>query len=403
MTTTHKSSLTNGRRKPHSNPVRNFHLSSPLVEILPHKQKRNKHGRISIPESYEILRYGAAMGQRRTTPSKTARCSFRRVMGNIFEHDNIIARRELKRMFERIEIYGAFLVLGHGGGLPCGAVSAKQSHAEHSLEEHSSILQVLEKIPSEVLGRASPIAETLNARHQASMLLDDHEFGAIIRERNITVVTGICTDSEIRFEALNRTGWNTSQLIEQHPLLGTLSKQMKKALKIMVIDGKDIKEQFAHVLFVWDPEDLKKVNGQDRNELSVGGICCVDARLPPRTPGPRFILGVRPGEAAGVTCAVNGSVDFTGGEIASIKYLLDHVKGIAPHLGGNGHIVTFASNLETAEMIRRSIIADGTVDEETQDGKTISIASFNGRSLIVRNEHFEQEIVMPYNPVARIF
>ncbi len=414
MTTTQKPEVTTGRSNGRIKSSRykgqgNPYLGKPLEETPIHWRKRVEQKTLSVEESFEAIRDGFARFQQRTTPSKTTRCSFRRVAGNVVESNDSVARRELKRMIEGIEIGGAFLVLGHGGSLPCGAVSAKQSHVTAPLFEYPAILRLLERIPDEVVDYESPLAERANARHQATVLLDDHEFGRLLKERNITVVAGVCTDDKILFRAMNRKKshgdgvWDIHDLIDHHPMLRTLRLQMAKALETASVEGRKLKKHFAHGLFVWDPEDLKGVNGQGRNELSIGGITCVDARLPPRTPGPRFIIRAHPGEVAGVTCAVNGNVEFTDGETASINYLLRHVSGIAPELGGNGHVIAFASNLETARRIKASILATNAVNGETQDGKTISIASFNGRSLIVRNDHLGLEINELYAPVVRIF
>ncbi len=376
--------------------------------------QRAKTGKpITIIESGDMLRYGFARFQERIQPTRTQRCQFRRVAGNIFEPDDAISRREMKRMLGDVKEEGIVLVLGHGGHIKCGAVAAKQKHLDRGLDTHEKIVHIIDHIPDSVKGLRSPEAEDVNARHQAGLLLDDKKLGGLIRDKNLTVVTGICTASGIDFSAINRRNLSNGNLTENYPVLRSLNTQMKNALRTVHEGRRNLTTHTAHVMFSWDPEEMKNVMGQDKEQLELVGICCVDARLPPRVPGPRYIFGTNPGEALTVTCSINGKTEFTTGELGSAIYGLTHVQGLAPELktehdghmvtiNGNGHILAFASDMDTANMIKHALLEEPAVANLTKDGKTISIGYFDGQRLVIRNGHAGLTINERYQPVVPI-
>lgn len=359
------------------------------------------HEPLSIPDSFLALEAGFHRFEQRTMPTFAQRVAFRNVAGNIIEVNDPVARREIKKLLERVQVGGAFLVLAHGGNLPCGAVAAKQKHMETPLNEPPPVLHIVDHIPDEVYDFSSPYAERINAKRQAEILLEDPEFASIIHAKNITVIAGVCSDGNITFTAMNREGWTSRHLTSHHPVLIALRRQMKRALVTACKEGKALSVHFAHSLFLWDPEETRVVLNQN-GSLEMAGIGCVDARLPPRVPGPRYLFRMHPGEGFVVTCSVNGSMEFTQGELGSAMYGLSHVHGIAPRQGGNGHTVAFASTMEAAALIKEAALANPVLADATQDGRTISLAAFNGRRLVVTNEAFEQRLDLPYNPIARI-
>lgn len=353
-------------------------------------------GKISVPESFYLLDHGFTDFQTKPEPTKTRLCELRRVAGNIFEAEDHVARREIRKMLTNVKDEGIFLILGHGGSIPCGAVSAKKKLLTDGIDVHENISHILDHIPVGILGLNSPEAEELNARHQATLLLDDSEFSAIINDKHISVVTGICTDTGINFNVIRES--KSDGILNPGSVLVALSDQLKRGLSTALEEGKNLQKHFAHVMFIWDPQEMAHVMNPKSEPLELVGLCCIDGRLPPRVPGPRYIFRTRAGEAVSVTCSINGKVEFTKGELGSGLYGLNQVYGLAPGRDGNGHVLAFASSMEHARMIREAVLEMPEFVSLTKGGATISVGFFDGELLVLRNGVSGITIRRPYIP-----
>jgi hypothetical protein len=124
-------------------------------------------------------------------------------------------------------------------------------------------------------------------------------------------------------------------------------------------------------------------------QLEVGGICCVDARLMPNTLdnllrghiGELFLVGVNTSNGTELIHTANGG---------SLSYGERHVNGINILNGGakigNGHIVVLGSSPSKARVIERGIKEYDAVQNVLRLGGSITIISFHGKEVQVSNE-----------------
>ncbi|MBI5133607.1 MAG: hypothetical protein HZA83_02740 [Thaumarchaeota archaeon] len=378
------------------------HIGKPRDELPKWRQKLLGREPLEIQESFDALTDGFHRFEQRTKPACCSGVALRRVAGNIFEQNDQVARKEVRRLLENIKEGGVFLFLGHGGHFPCGAVAAKKSHLDNKLNEPETVAHILEHIPDDVKELCSPNAEFVNTVYQARDFLDDHEFAETIKRKNITVVAGLCNGPDIEFLALNKQITPTELLIA-HPKLEALKTQMNRAFNAATnSEGKDLTTHFAHLMFVFDPIEFSPVLSSSGSELDVGGFCCIDARLPPRTPGPRYLFRMKPGEAVCVSGSFNGEIQFTMGELESVGYGLRRVDGLNVHKNGNGHMVIISTDLGKSLMAKSALLARVEFLGLSGLGDTISVASFDRQRLMIQNPYFGLEINLPYNPVVQI-
>jgi len=188
------------------------------VRYVPHlafdpkvAQKIRNKETLTVPESLSVLAEGYRKFQERSLPSSLGGVSFIRIAGQAAGLDNEESRSEIRRILKETKPGGAFLVLGHGGIIPCGGVGAKQKEIElarqgKELDEPGTVKGLMKNICPDVAGKATPQAELVNAIFQARKILDDPEFGEIIKKKNISVIVGICSENPMEYIAINREG-----------------------------------------------------------------------------------------------------------------------------------------------------------------------------------------------------
>ncbi|MFH0737236.1 MAG: hypothetical protein V1827_01305 [Candidatus Micrarchaeota archaeon] len=385
-----------------------------MYQLSHAQQKVNDKKVLKIPESMEVLIDGFRGFQQRRFPSSLSGVSFIRIAGQAAGLDHENSRDEVGKVLEKIKPGGVFMILGHGGIIPCGAVGAKKLQLEleakgESLHEHGSVMKLLSAVPSSVEGKGSPEAERHNADIQARRILDDAVFGSVIAKKNITVVSAVF-HGPTDFCVLNRDGWGEQKLYERHPKLVALKLQLAKGLEKVRSESLDLSRHYAHGIFLYDPVLMRAVLDPLEAYLDVGGISCVDARFQPNTPdGPKYLFRLAPNTAFSVTIGMGGgNVSFSYDDEGSITYALGHVNGVnslsAHGEKGNGHIVVIDNDTSfpSAAAVKASLLELGQVREATMDGQTITLAAFDGRAMRLVNEAAGVDMVYTYNPAVNI-
>lgn len=334
---------------------------------------------ITTVESLQALVDGYGRFQERDMPSTLRGVSFLRVAGQAHALSSSSARKEISDMLLKIKRHGVFLVLGHGGDMECGAVKAKKASlslpAGNTLNEPKSVLDLVSEVSDGVLDKSTPHSELINSIDQATRILNDPEFSKIIKDKNLTVVASVC-DPKCHYVVLNRT--DSFNLAERHPKLPALDIQMQKAVKKIQGEGIILQNHYAHSVFVYDPLVMASVLDPSEKLLDVGGICCVDARLQPNTPGgPKFLFRAAPNQIFAVTGKeTSEGVELSPGAKGSIVYSMRHVKGLKAD--GHAHLVYLTTDVNFAnkDRILSSLLSDPDIAKHTKDGKTISFAAF---------------------------
>jgi hypothetical protein len=365
---------------------------------------------MTITQSIALLVEGHQSFKNREFPSSLSGVSFIRIAGQAAGLDHENSRDEVRGVLNRIRPGGAFLVLGHGGVIPCGAVAARKKqlglNPGESLGEHESIQQLISSIPPSVQESNSPHAEAENATVQARRIYDDPEFRMIICKKNITVVAGVFS-GETHYNTINRE-WDENELFERHHELHALRQQLAKGLEKAVSLKINLANHYAHGIFLYDPLLMRQVLDPFHPVLEVGGICCIDARVQPNTPdGAKFAFGQLPNSITGVTIGMkNGHVSFSYDDEGSIRYGLRHVTGVNSlnehGEPGNGHIIIMDNDvrLTRAKIVRSAILGLAQMVEATKGGETITMTGFNGQSLRILNESYGIDITQYYSPEA---
>ncbi len=374
---------------------------------------------ISPFDSVHLLLDGFERFQARDAPSSLKGVSFTRIAGQAICLEDAGSKLEVLRILNAIMDGGAFVILGHGGIIPCGAVAAKKKALElakegKKLNEPDSVLELLERISGGVQGKGSPEAELENARFQAKKLLDDAEIRKIIDDKNLTVVVAVCSDCrDITYEVMNRTNgdgtpWSQDKLVNRHSKLVALQKQLKKGLTKAMESGIELKDHYAHGIFIYDPLDLRRVLDRGVSELEVGGICCVDARLKPNTPdGPKLLFAQLPNTTFDVTVDLDksGVPTFSVGDVGSRDYADGHIAGIKVRLSGqvpdeemgNGHKICLATSLDFATNIKDELLKFNNLNPDL-----VTVASFDGKALRIQNRSIGVDARVSYEPRIRI-
>ncbi|MFH2105650.1 MAG: hypothetical protein ABII22_00170 [Candidatus Micrarchaeota archaeon] len=344
--------------------------------------------RISAYESILAFENGFERFGQMQMPSELTGMSFFRAAGTVISIQDEGSRQEVGRMLERIEFGGAFLVVGHGGKYKCGGVAAGQGHHSGAdlSKEHEFVRHIASQIDPEVVSQESGLAELTNAMAQAQKVLNDSEFGASIRQKNISIIAAVATHNRLHFIAVNRPIWKEGDILRKHPLLYALKRKVERGHKTMEIEQKPA-THYAHAIIVYDPLDMRTVLDPQREKLSVGGLTCVDARQQIRTPdGPAYLFRLHGNEAFAATVGIVGNeVSLSWDDTGSIIYALGHVDGVnsLAHHGekGNGHIMALATTPERAMLIRTALMNIEPIQNATNNGETLSTASFNGQAL----------------------
>jgi hypothetical protein len=369
---------------------------------------------ISPFDSTCLLVEGFHKFMQRDAPSTLTGVSFNRIAGQAIGLKDVESREEVARMLKAIRPGGAFVILGHGGVIPCGAVDAKIKAIDaakqgRTLDETPAVLELLDRVSPEVHGKKSPEAELVNAMFQAQKVMTDSEFSFLIKRNNLTVLVAIISDcKDIRYYLMNREvwseenpkGWNEEKMFATHPKLYSLKYQLSEGLGKVVRDGIDLKTHYAHATFIYDPLDLRTVLDPGVSTLEVGGICCVDARLKPNTPdSPKYLFKVPPNQTFDITVDLDpeGNVNMSVGDIGSDDYRRKHVSGTRTEGHGdkgNGHVVTVATSLEFAMNIKEARISNnGGINPAD-----ITAAAFDGRSLRLLNPAIDVDWHIEYRP-----
>ncbi len=363
---------------------------------------------ISPFDSACLLVEGFIHFQERTYPSTLTAVSFNRIAGQAIGLDEKESREEVGRMLRSIRPGGAFVVLGHGGIIPCGAVGAKKAAIKAAakgkkLDETQPVLDLLNRISPDVHGLDSPAAEFENAKFQAQKILDDPEFSDLIKRFNLTVLVAICSNcKEIQYFPMNRVDWTEDKLFGAHSKLYALKLQLSRGLERVVQKGIDLNAHYAHSAFIYDPLDLRTVLDPGVSLLEVGGICCVDARLKPNTPdSPKYLFRVPPNQTFDITVDLTetGEVIMSTGDKGSDDYRRKHVLGTRTegHADGNGHVVTVATSLDFAMNIKEARVALNNIDPDL-----ITATAFDGRSLRMLNPALGVDWHVEYKPAVPI-
>ncbi len=365
---------------------------------------------ISPFDSACLLAEGFARFQERTYPSTLPAVSFNRIAGQAIGLDEKESREEVGRILRAIRPGGAFVVLGHGGIIPCGAVGAKKAAIDaaargETLDEPEAVLSLLDRVSPNVHGLDSPAAELENAKFQALKILDDPEFAQLIMKHNLTVLVAICSDCQkIDYYPMNRPAdWDDNKLYSAHSKLYALKLQLSRGLGKVVAKGIDLKSHYAHATIIYDPLDMRTVLDPGVGLLEVGGICCVDGRLKPNTPdGPKYLFRVPPNQTFDITVDLDerGAVIMSVGDKGSDAYRMKHVLGTKTEGDGergNGHVVTLATSLDFAMNIKEARLANNNIDPDL-----ITVAAFNGSSLRMINPALSIDWHMEYNPIVPI-
>ncbi len=317
----------------------------------------------------------------------------KRVAGQAVIADDQAARADIRRILDKMLPGGVFVVLGHGGDYPCGAVAARKSQVSGGAEairqnEHQSTVQLLENIPDTVMYMASPAGEWHNATMQAVKIVSDEEFGEIIKEKDITVVYAVAVNNNpVAFSALNKN-ITPVELMEQHGKLRVLARQLEKGMVTAAAEDKGSRH-FAHALVFVDPLDMSSVLAPQYPGVDVGGICCVDARLTPNTldnllrghVGEYFFVGVAVDE--------KGMTPLSVANGGSASYAWRHVNGVNIIKGtteGNGHIIAMASSPDRANLIAKGCRSYDDTKRVIELGGSITTISFDGKTVLVHNE-----------------
>jgi hypothetical protein len=368
---------------------------------------------LRIPESIDVLAEGFQKFQERERPSSLSGVSFIRIAGQAAGLHHANSRDEIQGVLESIKPGGVFVILGHGGIIPCGAVGAKKAQLElsktgGSLHEHDSIMNLLDSIPPSVEGLGSPDAERENAKHQAIRIFTDAGMRAIIERKNITVVAATF-HGWTEFVPINKE-WSEEKLFERHPKLFAMRLQLAKGLNKVTSENLDLAKHYAHGIVLYDPMMMRKVLDPLEAYLDVGGICCVDARLQANTPdGPKYLFRFQPNTMFGVTIGMkNGHVSFSYDDEGSITYALGHVNGVNSlnqhGEPGNGHIIIADTDVSfpKANLVRSALLDLPQMKEATQDGSTITFAAFDGHVLRILNQAHGIDMSVDYEPKVNI-
>jgi hypothetical protein len=369
-----------------------------------------KAGKTVSPfDSANLLLDGFMWFQERQFPSSLTGVSFSRIAGQALGLVDSESRGEIKRVLDAIRPGGVFMILGHGGMIPCGAIGAKKAQLEaadrgEALKETKPVLDLLERVSPDIRGLGSPGAELKNAIFQAEKVMNDPEFSLLIRKKNLTVAVGIvCDCKDTEFLPLNRPDWDMNKLLERHPMLSALRNQLKKGLAKAIAYGTDLKTHYAHTTFIYDPLDLRTVLDPGISNLNVGGFCCVDARVKPNTPdSPKYLFRVAPNQTFDITVDIDerGKAVLSVGDMGSDDYRRRHVQGTKTDGEhgemGNGHMVTVATSLDLAMNIRDARLErnDGVLPAD------ITVASFDGRQLRMLNHSIGVDWCVDYDPAV---
>ncbi len=375
-------------------------------------EKKRAGQPLGLIESLSVIAGGFQHFQERQFPSSARGVSFTRVAGQAVDLSDDGSKKEIRRILENTVTGGAFVVLGHGGCIPCGAVAAKKKAIElerrgMTFEEHPHIVRLVNQISPEISGLGSPQAEMINAAYQARKLLSDFELGEIIRKSNITVIAAVCSDT-LEFTIMNRTGWNETKLFERHPKLNALRIQLLKGLDKVRNLGINLGTHYAHAILVDDPLLMRKVLDPNNPALDVGGISCVDARLSPNTPDSlRYLARMSPNTAFSVTVECNGETSFSWDDMGSIVYALNHVNGVnslKEGSNGNGHIICTDTDLELlrATSVKRALLREEAINTATKNGAKITLLGFDGKEMRILNKTCGVDVVLQYNPEVNI-
>ncbi|MBI5228309.1 hypothetical protein HY988_06980 [Candidatus Micrarchaeota archaeon] len=423
---------------------------------------------LTIPQSIGTLVEGFRTGfQARDHRSSLSGMSFFRIAGQATNLSDENSRSEILRVLNLIKPGGAFIVLGHGGLIPCGAVAAKKksmSFARRGKEFSApdSVRLLVDHVSPKVRGLASPFAELENSQAQAFAILRDPELAKIIKKKNLTVVAAVCSlskqngvgngvtlvspdlpapihSAKVYFLPINRgREWKVNlatlkaavrdceagrtdtdnvreksrverELFIRHQKLFALREQLVNGLHKIVHDKIDLSKQYAHALFVFDQLLMRSVLDPLEQYLDVGGISCMDARLAPNTPdGPKQLFRIPPNHSASVNVEMNGEVKFSYDDIGSMEYAYGHIAGVnslSPNDPGNGHtiILDTSATFAHAQVIREALIGEQLVAQATDGGKTITLVSFTGTELLIRNPGFKIDLRIPYRPEYDLF
>ncbi|MEK6982673.1 MAG: hypothetical protein AABX38_07095 [Candidatus Micrarchaeota archaeon] len=364
---------------------------------------------LSIPQSaFEIFR-GFSLFNERIRPTKLLGVRFERVAGQAFDKKDLHSREAIRRNLLSIKQKGAFLILGHGGEIGCGAIKGKQNP---NPSQPQLVKDLVEHISERVIGLddLQYAASIENALFQGIKILHDPEFAAIIKEKDITVVYAVCNgDANYSYNALNK-GLNENALLFKHPKLQQLREQFQHGLAKVSEFGIDLKKQYAYAAFGYDPAELASVIDKYSTEIELGGVCCVDSRLPPHT-GVYYLLRIEPNEAFSGTFHHSIRPDGVYQPIisklaaGSIEFGLQNVCGINslnPDNPGNGHLVMLATSLANARKMKETVLQFSGTARATKDGKTISLLSFDGKELVMQNDSLGFDLVASYDSPAQI-
>lgn len=328
--------------------------------------------------------------------------AFKRVAGQAVIANDPSARTDIRRLLEKTKKDGVFVILGHGGMYPCGAVAARKAQLNGAAEtirreEHRHTIRLLENISPDVQYLGSPGGEWHNATMQGIAILKDPEFAEIVKRRNITIVYAIAVNNDPVIFAATNADLTHADLCEKYPKLKMLAAQLEKSTITAAAEDKGSRH-FAHAIVLYDPLDMMSVLAPDQEELEVSGIICVDARLTPGTldnilrghVGEFFFVGAN---------ATNGVEIINPANGGSISYALRHVGGVnilnkGGITTGNGHIVALATNPERAAKLRNAISTYDDTKRVIQMGGSITVITFDGREARIINEKtgFEKTI-----------
>lgn len=381
-------------------------------EGIDHYDKVRKGVPLTVAESVAHLVHGFKKFSERTNPHQLRGVSLVRIAGQAAALKNG-SRDEVRGVIEKIKPGGVFLIFGHGGIIPCGAVNAritsdKLAKKGQELEEPEIIKQLVSNVcPNLTPEMSSKEASMINAKYQAKRILDDPEFGKMIKDMNITVVAAVCSDM-VEYESINKTA-TTEQLFERHPKLLAIAKQVAKGLYKVTQDGINLKDQYAHAVIAYDPLRMRAVLDPYDPFLDVGGISCVDARLNPLVPdGPGGLIRSEPNSIFRLTIGMNETgVVLSPDDGGSLRYAFGHVGGVnilKPGSDGNGHLVILDTDI-TFKRVEMGVTAFLTIDriaEATKEGTLITRMAFNGKELRVFNPRLDVDVVVPYEPKVRI-
>lgn len=356
--------------------------------------------------------HGIEQFEQRTRPSRVSGVRFERIAGEVIT-DDTISKKAILDNLRSIKEGGVFLVLGHGGEIACGAVKGKQQGV---LNQTELVQELVSHVSDKVRGvEDQHKASSINAKEQAEKLLQDLEFSRIVKERKITVVYGVCNGKANYqyFEVTKDRALSQKELKEKYPKLLDLRTQFENGLKKVAQEGIDLTTQYAYALFVYASADIKGILNKFTKELDVGGICCVDSRLPPHI-GAHYITRSPPNQiyASTPTLMGNGRILVSPTAAACIEYGLTNVNGIKTlemgnekyFISGNGVVITFATSMQRAQDMKESMLSYPNIERATLGGKSIIPLVFDGKTFLMENNAPGEEIFIEvrYEPVAPI-